>query len=188
VFADSASEELIAAAVEEMEQESWEWVPNDRRRQPPEEDEPYDPPEITELYAEMQERISAIEEGLSRLPKGGAGIGHNNPPEPIEDAPVDEGERSALEQALAVLKAQPVEPGDKGAAAAAPVAFLRIIADKARSWLARQADSFISEATKEAGKEFGKWSSRALWAFIASQLLGLSDIAVKWLHAIHLPF
>ena len=132
----------------------------------------------------MQERISAIEEALSRLPNGAAGVGHNNPPEPIEDAPVDEVERTALDQALAVLKAQPAEPGNEGAAAAVPVAFIQSIADKARSWLARQADTFVSEATKEAGKEFGKWGSRTLWAFVASQLLGLSEIAVKWLHAI----
>jgi len=86
------------------------------------------------------------------------------------------------------LKAQPVEPTDNGEAAAAPVSFLRSVAEQARSWLARQGDAFVSEAIKDAGKEFGKWGTRVLWAYVLNELIGLSDIAVKWLHVIHLPF
>jgi hypothetical protein len=103
-------EELIAAAVEEMERESWEWVPSENRRQPSQDDEDYEPPDVAALHAEMQKRITAIEEAIAHLPNETAGIGHNNPPEPIEDAPLEEPERSALAQALGAQGPAPSNP------------------------------------------------------------------------------
>ena len=189
VFADTASDELITAAIEAVERDGIEWVPNSRRQQPPEgyEDSP-ETQDAATLHAEMQRRISAIEKTLARLSHAEAGIGHNNPPGPIEDAPLDTADRHDLIQAIQVLKAQPVEPDDSGAVAVSAVTTLKTTAEKLRDWLARQGDTFVSEAVKEAGKEFGKWAPRALWLYFAAQLLGLSEIAVKWLHTIHPPF
>src|SRR5260370_14021753 len=65
VFADIASEELIAAAVDEMERESLEWVPSDTPPQSPEDEEDFEPADVQALHAEMQERITAIEEALA---------------------------------------------------------------------------------------------------------------------------
>ena len=102
------------------------------------------------------------------MPTAEARIGHNNPPEAIEDAPLDIGERRDLKQALNVLKEQPVEPSDNGAVAGAAVARLTAIAEKASGWMARQADTFVSEAVKEAGKENGGSGLRALFGYTSS--------------------
>jgi hypothetical protein len=145
-------------------------------------------PDAVSLHAEMRDRLLAIEAALARLPGTEAGIGHNNPPEAIEDAPLDAGERRELKQAIDVLKEQPVEPSDNGAVAGAAVARLKAITEKASGWIARQADTFVSEAVKEAGKEMGKWAPRAFWIYLIDKLFGLTDIATKWLHTIHSPF
>lgn len=189
VFADSASDELIAAAIQEIEHNATEWVPNSNRRQPPEEDELPEPTDAAALHAEMHVRIAALEQALAHLPSASAGIGHNHPPEPIEDVPLNYADREDLAKALAVLKAQPVAPPqDDSVTTVAAVATVTAQAEKAQSWLSRQLDVFASEAVKEAGKEFGKWAPRVFWGYVVSQLLGLSDVAIQWLHTFHWPF
>jgi hypothetical protein len=37
-----------------------------------------------------------------------------------------------------------------------------------RGWFTRQADSFVSEAVKEAGKELGKWGMRVFLILLAA--------------------
>jgi hypothetical protein len=39
---------------------------------------------------------------------------------------------------------------------------------KLRGWFTRQADSFVSEAVKGAGKEFGKWGMRGFLVLLAA--------------------
>lgn len=67
IFADAASQELIDAAIEELESEGWDWVPSSNRRQPPEEDEPPSEDAST-LHAKMLRRIASLEEAMAQLP------------------------------------------------------------------------------------------------------------------------
>jgi hypothetical protein len=189
VFADSASEELITAAIEEIENEGFEWVPNSSRRQPPEEWDPEPKSEEATLHGEMQTHIAALEEALARLPKTTANLGHNNPPEPIHDLPLNIADRRELADALKILKVQPSKPpkSEIGAIGTA-LSTIEAKTTKAQEWLARQADTFFSEATKEAGKEFGKWAPRAIWLYLIDHLLGLSKTAAAWLQSLQPPF
>jgi hypothetical protein len=51
------------------------------------------------LHAEMIERIEALERAMADLQKHRQhGIGHNNPPEPIEPAPLSENELDEISQ------------------------------------------------------------------------------------------
>jgi hypothetical protein len=70
IFADSASEELIRAAIEEIQSEGLEWVPNSRRLQPPDEEDPPEPPleDASTLHAKMLRRISSLEKAMAQLP------------------------------------------------------------------------------------------------------------------------
>lgn len=191
VFADTASEELIEAAIEEIESEGWEWAPNSGRRQPPDEEEPPDLPleDASTLHAEMLRRLSSLEKAMAQLPGVSPGIGHNRPPEPIEEFPLTIADRTEIASAIDVLKAQPVEPQDEGKAATEAAETLKSKGQKVREWLAQQADTFISETVKEAGKEFGKWSGRAvIWSIILDKLFSVHQIVGQWLSQIHLPF
>jgi hypothetical protein len=56
-------------------------------------------------------------------------------------------------------------------------------------WLARHADTFVSEAVKEAGKEFGKWGTRtAVWSLVLDKLFSVRQIVGQWLSQMHLLF
>jgi hypothetical protein len=60
------------------------------------------------LHAEMIGRIETLEKAIADLQERQRhGIGHNNPPEPIEPAPLSANELSEIREALAVLKKQP---------------------------------------------------------------------------------
>jgi hypothetical protein len=190
IFADSASEELIRAAIEEIQSEGLEWVPSSNRRQPPDEEEPPEPLEdAATLHAEMLRRISSLEEAVAQLPNLAPGIGHNRPPEPIEALPLNFADRTEITAAVEVLKAQPTEPQDEGKIATEAAETLKSKAQKISEWLAKQADTFVSEAVKEAGKEFGKWGTRAtIWSVFLAKLLSVHQIVGQWLSHIHLPF
>lgn len=191
VFADTASSELIEAAIKEIESEGWEWVPHSRRLQAPDEEEPPESSlrDVSTLHAEMLRRISSLEEAMEQLPDGVAGIGHNHPPEPIEASPLSVADQIEITAAIAVLKVQPIEPQDDGKSATVAAETLKSKGQKIGEWLAKQADAFVSEAVKEAGKEFGKWGTRAtLWTIILDKLFSVHEIVGQWLSQIHLPF
>jgi hypothetical protein len=176
IFADAASQELIDAAIEELESEGWDWVPSSNRRQPPEEDEPPSEDAST-LHAKMLRRIASLEEAMAQLPGVSPGIGHNRSPEPIEESPLTVADRTEIAAAVDALKAQPVEPQDEGKAATEAAQILKSKGQKISEWLARQADTFVSEAVKEAGKEFGKWGTRAaLWSLVLDKLFSVHQI------------
>lgn len=89
-----------------------EWVPHFDRIPRPEE-----AARGNEVHAEMLRRIALLEERLQRVEPALAGQGHNNPPGPIDDSPFTLEDRQELRAALNVLRAQPVNPPDRGASA-----------------------------------------------------------------------
>jgi hypothetical protein len=119
VFYRRTSNAVIAAAIDEINSDGFDWVPNSSRRQAPEEDRDFNDPEpsLSELHASMQQQIDAMQEALPHAPETPGGMGHNQPPEPLDIEPLNAEDRAELSDALQVLKAQPVEPSDKGKAA-----------------------------------------------------------------------
>jgi hypothetical protein len=70
--------------------------------------------QIHELYSQMQVRIVELEKALANIPAGPAGMGHNQPPEPLE---IDLSDIEEGAQSVGALKTQPELPPDKGDAA-----------------------------------------------------------------------
>jgi hypothetical protein len=155
-------DELTDLIVEELQQKSAAWVPSGSRIQPPTTID--DPKSPEEAFARTQQNIRALKELLSRIPEQPAGIGHNRPPEPLDDTPLDNNDQRELTAAIQIIEIQPLRPADNGQGAKEATAVLQSKMEKVRSWLARQGDTFATEAVKEAGKQFGKMDAASFLA------------------------
>src|SRR3546814_18961277 len=82
----------------------------------------------------MLRRIAALEEALAHPPQESAGIGHNQPPEPLDPEPIDASDRKEIAAALGALRAQPAEPADEGKAAGLALASLEAKRAKLAEW------------------------------------------------------
>lgn len=139
-------------------------------------------------HAEMRQRLDALEKALAALadlPPPAAGLGHNQPPEPIEDEPLTAVERQEVAAAVAMLKEQPPGPSEVSPDTAGVVARLGALAAKVGKYLAAKADVFVTEAVKSAGSETGKWAVRLpLWGAFGASLLAAAHAAEGWLRAL----
>jgi hypothetical protein len=128
-------------------------------------------------HEEMLQRIAIVESLLAELPNQPPGIGHNR--QPIK--PITKEYVRRIKQAVAVLKGQPVVPTAPDDARAAGSKLMEI-GDRLGTYLLEQADVFISEATKSAGKEFGKRLVQSpFWWALATALMGLAQSVFRWL-------
>jgi hypothetical protein len=129
------------------------------------------------LHAEMLERIEALEREIDNLrEQQRCGVGHNNPPEPIELAPLSEQNLGEIGEDIAVLKKQP--PADpRSTEAKAAVARLMKFARVAVTYAGKQADIFITAAMTKAGRKI-------IWSPIICKLWALPDIAHQWLQSL----
>jgi hypothetical protein len=135
------------------------------------------------LFQEILWRLDAIEQTLANVP---AGIGHNRPPESIEPVPFTDEDYKAVEQAIASLRAQPPKPASPPPAAIQAALQFKKVAEKIGGYLAKQADLFVSEAVKEAGKR-----SVQLWVLytLLDQLTGIGQAVRDWIVSLGgLPF
>ncbi|WP_316168634.1 hypothetical protein [Bradyrhizobium sp. SZCCHNR3131] len=181
-FGDAASESVIEAAIEAVEAEGvFDWAPHGRRTQPPDDQETPDRRDPTELHREMMQRIESLEDALARLSPDHGGIGHNQPPEPIEPLPFGDLDREAVETALVVLRSQPPEPAQTPQEAVVAANTLLSFGQRLRDYLEKQADIFVTEAVKAAGSEVGKWVVRLpLWMLVADRLIAVAEAARQW--------
>jgi hypothetical protein len=193
IWEGHVDQEIIEEAIRNVEHETGEFVPNMRRVEnphPDEDDESDQPPlplgdtSAEALHAEVRSRLTHLEDAIEMIkqqPGVAAGMGHNKPPGPVDDIPIDMKDVAEIEQAAVVLKAQPVEPADQGKAAEAAAATIKTKAEKIKDWLAKHGEEFVSEASKAAGKQFGTWGPHAFWMLMLERLFGVSDIVLKWL-------
>jgi hypothetical protein len=140
-----------------------------------------EPESIEEAYDRVQESARALAELLKQIPESPAGIGHNFPPEPIDDSPLETRDRDELKVAIEIIQSQPMSPVDNGVAAREAAVVIETKGKKVQSWLARQGETFATEAVKEAGKQFGKWAPRALWLFLIERMFAVTDNVTHWL-------
>jgi hypothetical protein len=192
VFAGIASDEIIQAAIEEIEEDGLtDWAPNSRRIQRPEDEPPgVESSSPEKLHAEMLERIAELEKTLAEVQPPPVGIGHNNPPEPIDDAaPLTIEETQSVHNAIAVLKTQPIIPGSEPKEAVEAANRLLEFGKKVTGYIAAKADVFVDAAAKSAGSEFGKWTVKlAAWTMVAKLLADVGNTALQWLHSVPWPF
>jgi hypothetical protein len=113
LFAGVASNEIIKAAIDAVEREGIDWVPSEKRIQIDDDRPQPEDMDVKTLHAEMLSRIAALEQALEKVSR--PGIGHNQPPEPLDDEPLTAADFQALSSAISVLKTQPVEPAGRRA-------------------------------------------------------------------------
>jgi guanylate kinase len=135
------------------------------------------PHEITALYEEMRRRIAAIELLIAQLPAT-AGIGHNNPPDPIDPPPLNGDEIDEIKRYISFLQTQPAVPKKPPSQARKAASRLKIFGERISSYLAKHTDNFVSEAIKSAGKAI------PIWTLFGDQLIGLSNTVTHWFSAL----
>lgn len=194
VFAGTASEELIDAAVEAVEDEGiLEWAPSGWRVQPPD-DEEIDSTISSEAdtrarHQEMLVRLTALEEALTALPSAPPGLGHNQPPEPIEEDALSPDECNEMRAAVTLLKAQSPDVHEAKSDIKEAAKTLTALTNKVMKYVADKSDLFVTEAVKAAGAETGKWVSRlAIWGMFLNTATAAIHAVSQWLHAITPPF
>jgi len=139
------------------------------------------------LHQEMLRRIAALESVIAEMPRRPVGIGHNGPPEWIDDA-FDEDNHQAVASAISVLKSAPTASPEAASAAST----LRTVGERiwdylirTGAYIAKQGDTFASEAAKSAGAEFGKRLVQSpFWFALASSLMAVAIAASDWLAAL----
>jgi hypothetical protein len=176
VFADTASDELIETAIDEIELEGMEWVPSSRRRLPPEEDDIEQVDDPAELHADMLRRIGELEQAVEEA-RATPGIGHNNPPGAIEPVTLSAEDAREIKALLADLKQQPVVPTDDGKAARAAVDGL-----KQKAALLKE---FI---TIETAKEAVKYAAGGLLVWLVPKVEAVILAALKWIGSLGIGF
>jgi hypothetical protein len=181
VFADVASEEIIKAAIEAVEIEGFEWAPSGHRVQPPDDDDRLDRDNLSAaaLHAQMLERIETLEQALRNAQP--PGIGHNHPPEPLEETPLTAGDYQAVADAISVVKVQPVEPLTMPTGAIEAATTLQKVGTKLSDYL----NTFATEAVKAAGAEVGKWAIRLpAWGLLLKALVDAGNAVMAWVHSL----
>jgi hypothetical protein len=176
---NDGEDDVTSLVLKELERRSTAWVPSGSRLEPPVAREA--PRSPRDAYERTQQSLRALKELLERIPEQPAGIGHNYPPEPLDDYPLSGDDQKELSSAVSTIESQPLEPADNGEQVKAAAAVIETKAQKVKSWLARQGDTFITEAVKESGKQFGKWMPRAFWMFVIERMLGVTETITVWL-------
>ena len=144
--------------------------------------------ELMVRIADLEATIAALKhEGSKRGPDVPPGLGHNNPPEAIDEVAEE------LQHNLEVLKAQPPTPNDPAAAIAA-VTGLKTTLSRLTSFTGEKLDLFITEASKEGGRKFGAWAVRLAALGVGEWALDLSvklaqalDAAIIWVRSLGVP-
>jgi hypothetical protein len=186
-----ASDEIIEAAIDALDRQDTQWVPNSSRVQPPEEE---DAPAISDdseariAHADMLRRVAALERTLAHITR--PGIGHNHPDDNLDDVePLTAEERQAITHLVTTLKTQPVQPKTLPAEVVSAPEVFASKAAKIMGYIAGKGDAFLQKAVEAAGTELGKWVVRAtLWVTLANALKSAAKAANNWLHIVHLPF
>jgi hypothetical protein len=148
--------------------------------------------EIVSAFEAMQERIRVLEIALSRMPPPPAGLGHNNPPEPIANIPLSAAEWTETGQLLAVLKEQIVVPAHEPIEAKAAASRLKVIGGNVLSFLGRHSEEFSSAFAKKAGATAGAaapwvvydlahYGEASLKTF-ATDLIEVHNLVEAWVH------
>lgn len=175
-FQGLVAQDLIKFAVDEIEGDGTEWVPASSRILPPDDEEP--PPSSTEeLHAEMQRQIRDIQDQLAQLEGARAGIGHNQPPEPIDAEPLSKDDRRELADALTTLGNQPVVPADQGEAATKASSTIASKRGKVRTWLAGAGKTIATAIGGVAAEEIIK----AIWVAVWPSIEKLLGIVAQWI-------
>ena len=149
-FDGVVSQETIEQSVESIERHGhYDWAPSGRRigEEGDEESDGEDgeePPPLTpgtsvdEIRKEIADRLSAVELALNAIPRNSL-IGHNHPPEAIDEAPLSTGAEDNLRRLVAETAREIASPVPTVSTIAKQSAAFRAAAQTVLGWLARHA-------------------------------------------------
>jgi uncharacterized protein RhaS with RHS repeats len=130
----------------------------------------------------MQRQIRDLQEQLAQVEEVRAGIGHNRPPEALDDEPLSRDDRRELTAALTTLASQPAEPSDGGAAAIAANTTVGDKRNKVRNWLIVIGGGAVTSAIYDGIKAL----ALQVWPMIEVTLTNLFLKVTEWLAS--MPF
>lgn len=138
-------------------------------------------PKVAALHEELLSRVEALEAivATTRAPDI-PGIGHNQPPEPVEGISFGENEWREIEGAIRTLKEQPASPNDTTDAERA-ADILQSIGRSlwiALAYAAKRTDRVLDAAADEVGRRI---IQMPFWWALSSALYAVPDAVHAWL-------
>lgn len=167
------------------------WVISQGRILPPDDDEEAESAGPVEAsHQSLLEKVGAVERVLAEIDQARGGIGHNRPPESIDEEPITDLDRREMGEALSLLKAQPAQPSASAfMSIEAALGTLRKAAIKIGSYLAQRGNDFVTSAVKSAGDATGKAIiGLGAWSLLGNEVNDLIAAGLKWLGLINPPF
>jgi len=163
-FGGIVSDESIDAAVQEVEGHCIDWAPNGRRVAPLE----TGPPEeagaeaLEEFIEQANRRLEALEAAMGEVPFPSSMLGHNNPPEALDDFPYSQKDEQDLKELIHGLR----DDLSKTPVNAAPIDTkteqLKFIGEKISGWLKDKGNAAVDSAVKSFGTALGVAGAAAL--------------------------
>jgi hypothetical protein len=187
---------VVEEAAKEIEREGWDWAPHSRRVGPPEEFDDQPPTaDEAEARAEMLTRLQRLEDAVNEMRGASSRIGHNNPPEPIDDLPLNAAQQDQIISDIRFIQNECKAPEPNAGEVEAAANRFRDLASKIGMWAAKKCDLALDELAKAFGSSLGKIIALGISAPVAVALLKLmgaltaAEIAVHaWLSYLTLPF
>lgn len=165
-FSDKVPYELIERAVAEVQDRDgiYDWAPHGNRIRPENDSDRVAtgeivdgdgewPPLVVEpenvhntsaaKTANVLSRLDELERAVQALQLPAAGIGHNNPPEPIEATPISEEERNQLIVNIGEIKFEVRSPQPDYEKVETKAGFLARTATKIQTWIGKSLDKAI---------------------------------------------
>jgi hypothetical protein len=99
-----------------------------------------------EKLAVMSERLAALEKALASIAAPTPGMGHNRPPEPIDELPLTPKKRRRLKASVAAVKAEVARPRRNPNKVLAAARALKPIAKGLKSFCKKQSALFVTGA------------------------------------------
>ncbi len=158
---------LMEKLIKELDAECAEWAPTPRYRDDPRDEEDPDEeatvdraelgsPEELAFRDEVRQRLDRLEAIIASRPKTRGRIGHNQPPEPLEDDDEDDAARiAALTEAVAGIRAELAKPVPDVTEVAAKRDAVEGIAARLRAAVTRKVDLATDELAKKLGQSAG---------------------------------
>jgi hypothetical protein len=135
------------------------------------------------LRREMLLRMAALEKMIPNLRASVANTADNRAPDSIKLIPFCDWDIAALEALLAILEALPPPPTTATTQATEAATRLNSFGGWIKAHVARQADMFVSKASKSAGPDFRKSDIRLLFRYVfADKMLAAAQAALDCLN------
>jgi hypothetical protein len=148
-----------------------------------------------EVYRDaVLDRLEKLEDQIATLMPASVMIGHNRPPEPIQDAPLSPANLREVNAAIKRVRLQARSPEPRRTVIARGLAVLTRAAATIGGWLARKADKAIDGFAEQLGKKLGGAAAGAIvistvgWENVGSAMVDAVQAIGDWLHALPVVF